>query len=93
MVVRVVRTLAVSIELRKTGGVRIQGDTPMNRPITLAICISLLFCSLLSAQEKDRTAQLKQLLKRFPAADTNKDGLLTEAEVKAFRTRQLRRHP
>ncbi len=59
----------------------------MTRPITLAICIYLLSCSLLSAQEKDRTAQLKQLLKRFPAADTNNDGILTEAEVKAFRTR------
>ena len=42
-----------------------------------------------TAQEKASLEQLAKWLKRFPAADTNKDGTLSIAEATAFRDKML----
>jgi acetyl esterase/lipase len=48
--------------------------------LTLTIGIGL----SLQAQTSEENPRLKKALKRFPAADANKDGVLTPAEAKAF---------
>lgn len=51
----------------------------------------VLACGLTAAQEKSKAdkpqtdERLQQLLKRFPDADANKDGVLTQAEAQAYR--------
>lgn len=47
----------------------------------LIICLLISTCLLAQAQED----KLADLLKKHPEADTNKDGVLTEAEAKAFK--------
>jgi hypothetical protein len=47
---------------------------------TLAACLASVLA--LAAQPGD--AQLQQLLKRYPEADTNKDGVLTIEEAQAY---------
>ncbi len=51
------------------------------------LCSCFLVTVQLVAQEggQKRAVQLKQWLERFPDADTNNDGVLTEAEAKAYR--------
>jgi len=51
------------------------------------VCVSSVV-TLASAQPGEK--QLAALLKRFPQADTNKDGLLTMAEARAFQSKQRR---
>ena len=48
------------------------------------LCVPLA-ATVASAQTKEE--QLAGWLKRFPQADTNKDGVLTEEEAKAFQSR------
>ena len=40
------------------------------------------------AQTSENNARLKAALKRYPAADANKDGVLTMAEARAYKSRQ-----
>ena len=53
-------------------------------------CWCLWTSACLPAEERtsDNTPFLKQALQQFPAADANKDGILTEAEARAFREQQ-----
>jgi len=51
------------------------------------VCVSSVV-TLASAQPGEK--QLAALLKRFPQADTNKDGVLTMAEARAFQNKQRR---
>ena len=56
----------------------------MTRILSLLLCLSI--GSVLAAQTpKNQAKQLAQWLKRFPQADTNKDGKLSIAEANAFR--------
>lgn len=54
----------------------------------LCMILSLGFGFSLQAQTSENNPQLRDLLKRFPAADTNQDGILTRAEADAFRERR-----
>ena len=57
---------------------------------TLLILLLGFTGSLVStAQEKASPEQLAKWLKRFPAADTNKDGALSVDEATAFRDKML----
>ncbi len=52
----------------------------------------LILCNVaptLVAQDATREARLQKLLERFPAADENKDGKLTEQEARAYRENVL----
>jgi acetyl esterase/lipase len=51
------------------------------------VCVALVV-TMASAQTREK--QLATLLKRFPQADTNKDGVLTVAEARAFQNKQRR---
>lgn len=52
--------------------------------LTLTVGLSL----SLQAQTSEDNPRLKKALERFPAADANKDGTLTEEEAKAFQNKQ-----
>jgi len=56
-----------------------------NKLNLLIICLLTSFC--LVAQTNDE--KLKSLLKQYPAADINKDGVLTTEEAKAFRNKMM----
>lgn len=51
----------------------------------LAVMLTLGLGLSSQAQTSENNARLKEALKRFPAADTNKDGVLTMGEAKAFK--------
>ena len=51
------------------------------------LTINLLFAGSLQAQQPSEK-QLANWLKRFPAADTNKDGKLSAKEIRAFRDKR-----
>ena len=55
--------------------------------LTLLLALGVPLVS--TAQEKASPEQLAKWLKRFPAADTNKDGTLSIAEATAFRDKML----
>jgi acetyl esterase len=50
--------------------------------------LGVLLCPLLHAQTSVDNPRLKAALERFPAADEDKDGVLTMAEAKAFKDKQ-----
>ena len=54
----------------------------------LPIVFTFSFALSLQAQTSEDHAKLKQALERFPAADANKDGVLTMEEAKAFRAKR-----
>lgn len=58
-----------------------------NTFLTLLLALGVPLVS--TAQEKASLEQLAKWLKRFPAADTNKDGTLSIAEATAFRDKML----
>ena len=60
----------------------------MNRATLTTAFLLALACTTLAQKQvtSDNNQQLRQLLKRFPAADTNKDGVLTFAEARAARS-------
>lgn len=66
-------------------------ELTMNRLLIATACVVVcgLFPSDASAQSQ---AQFDRWLKRWPQADTNKDGRLSAAEVKAFRNQAQRRN-
>jgi acetyl esterase len=49
------------------------------------ICVGLLFCPVLQAQTSKDNPRLKAALERYPAADADKDGVLTLTEANAFK--------
>ena len=52
------------------------------------VCLALSLITQVAAQEPLREDRLKQLLKRFPDADANRDGVLTVQEANAYREKQ-----
>ncbi len=66
------------------------------RPHLLLVCAITITIAVITgncaAQERtsNSNAQLKRWLKRFPQADANRDGVLTESEARAFRQRKQR---
>ena len=56
--------------------------------ITRFLFLGFLLCPLLNAQTSTDNARLKAALEKFPAADADKDGVLTMAEAKAFKDKQ-----
>ena len=66
----------------------------MNRYRAVLAILSVLVCVCgLTAAEPDSTndARLRKMLKRFPKADANGDGVLTISEAQAFRQKQRSR--
>ncbi len=57
--------------------------------IARLIFIGLLFCPGLKAQTSEDNPRLKAALKNYPAADANKDGVLTIAEALAYRKKMM----
>jgi acetyl esterase/lipase len=56
------------------------------RIIQMLVAILLVACTPnLPAQTSENNPRLKEALERYPAADANKDGILTRAEALAFR--------
>ncbi|MGB0742865.1 MAG: hypothetical protein ACPGXX_22540, partial [Planctomycetaceae bacterium] len=72
--------------------VLLRGRKPLLRWLcTIAPVLGVLCLSQLSyGQQRQAGQMLKQLLKQFPAADTNKDGTLSIQEAQAFRKRMQR---
>ncbi|WP_339731970.1 alpha/beta hydrolase [uncultured Gimesia sp.] len=59
---------------------------PFGLRILVLCCIVILSSNVGAADEKPQPDErLQQLLKRFPAADKNKDGILTRVEAKEYR--------
>ena len=61
----------------------------MSRPLYCSVFLAVLAGGIAFGQESNqqRRDRLAELLKRFPAADANRDGVLTEGEARAFRDR------
>ena len=55
--------------------------------------LSLCFAAPILGQSPNNEDRTKQLLKRFPEADTNKDGILTRAEAMAFLKERRAKNP
>ena len=50
------------------------------------LSLTLISCGLFAAERTSETdAQLQRALQRFPADDADKDGVLTESEVRTYR--------
>lgn len=61
-------------------------ELKFHKPLRLALCLILGFsCFAFSEVDSDSHPGLKELLKRYPEADLNKDGKLSMDEVKRFR--------
>ena len=59
---------------------------PLGLRILVLCTMVALFHNVGAAEDKPQTdARLQKLLKRFPAADKNKDGILTRAEAREYR--------
>ncbi len=58
--------------------------------LALVICISLLAGQALAQPTSENHERLRGWLERFPAADTDKDGILTIEEAKQFREKHRR---
>ncbi len=56
--------------------------------IARLICIGLLLCPVLVAQTSENNPRLKAALKIYPAADADKDGVLTLAEAMAYKVKR-----
>lgn len=65
----------------------------MSRLLVLGLSLTLLTVQPLTAQSprQEIEARLEQLLKRYPDADANRDGVLTPAEARAFREQAAQR--
>jgi len=61
----------------------------MTRLLSLAALLTFLFAVTLAAQTQEE--RLQQLLKRFPAADSNEDGVLTREEAVKYRDEVLKK--
>jgi len=61
-------------------------------PLLAAIVLAMVAGSL-EAADRNIEARLQQLLKRFPDADTNKDGKLTIDEARAYVVKRTRKAP
>jgi len=63
--------------------------------LAAAVAAPLIISGVCRAEEKtsDNDQRLKQMLKRRPEADANKDGILTEAEVREFVAKQRPNRP
>ncbi|MEM7560970.1 MAG: hypothetical protein AAF394_17740, partial [Planctomycetota bacterium] len=56
-----------------------------------SVFVALILCQLSIASADD--AIKRQILKLFPQADTNKDGVLSDAEEAAVSKQAMKRHP
>ena len=61
---------------------------------TVACVVAVEILAVSAAERTSRTdPQLRRALERFPAADTDNDSVLTEAEARAFRQQAIPRRP
>ncbi|MCA9065783.1 MAG: alpha/beta hydrolase, partial [Planctomycetaceae bacterium] len=64
------------------------------RPLSLfAVALLALTVSLTADENNKTTAALQELLRRFPDADANRDGILTQDEVRLYRDQLRRKQP
>jgi acetyl esterase/lipase len=58
--------------------------------ITRLVIMGVLFCGISPGQTSVDEPRLKTALERYPDADSNKDGILTLAEAKAFKDKRVK---
>jgi acetyl esterase/lipase len=70
-----------------------QKQIPSSQSVSMNFPTALLLALALSAQTPDPDPRAKQLLKRFPEADANKDGTLTREEAQKFMQQRRGKQP